>query len=101
MALEARAINKQQKRNNKASPIRREDYSLVSYIKLFASVTLIASIVLSSNNLYPYYMYVQFVGFASWLVVSFLLDDKALVIVNTIGLVVIINGIVQYLIPLV
>jgi len=47
--------------------------------------------------MYPYYMYVQSVGVAGWLVVSFMWNDKALIVVNTIGLAVIINGIVKYL----
>jgi hypothetical protein len=70
---------------------------LVWYIKWVASIILIAAIVLSSNNMYPYYMYVQSVGVALWLVVSFMWNDKALIVVNAIGLAVIINGIVKYL----
>ena len=94
MALEARAIGKQCNALAATSP---EDYPLVWYIKWFASVVLIAAIVLSSNNMYPYYMYVQSVGVAGWLVVSFIWNDKALIVVNTIGLAVIINGIFKYL----
>jgi ABC-type siderophore export system fused ATPase/permease subunit len=51
----------------------------------------------SSNNMYPYYMYVQSIGVALWLIVSFMWNDKALIVVNAIGLAVIINGIVKYL----
>jgi hypothetical protein len=70
---------------------------LVWYIKWVASIVLIIAIILSSNNMYPYYMYVQSVGIALWLVVSFIWNDKALIVVNSIGLTLIVNGIVKYL----
>ena len=40
------------------------------YIKWFASIVLIIGAAVTALDMYPYYMYFQFVGITGWLIVG-------------------------------
>ncbi|MAG48862.1 hypothetical protein CMO86_04095 [Candidatus Woesearchaeota archaeon] len=67
------------------------------YIKWIASVILIFGAASTSMNMYPYNMYLQFTGVFGWLIVGIIWRDWALIVVNTIGSLVLLAGIIHYL----
>ena len=53
--------------------------------------------VLTANNLFPWNVLVQCLGIAGWLIVSVMWNDRALIIVNAVGVAILLNGFVGYL----
>ena len=67
------------------------------YIKWVSSVILMVGMVLAANNLFPWNIIVQAIGIAGWLVVSVMWNDRALMIVNAVGVAILLNGLVAYM----
>jgi hypothetical protein len=67
------------------------------YIKWVSSVILMVGMVLAANNLFPWNVIVQCLGIAGWLIVSVMWNDRALIIVNAVGVAILLNGFVGYL----
>ena len=67
------------------------------YIKWVSSIILIVGMVLTANNLFPWNVLVQCLGIAGWLIVSVMCNDRALIIVNSVGVAILLNGFVGYL----
>ena len=67
------------------------------YIKWVSSITLIIGMVLASNNMFPWNIIVQAIGIAGWLVVSIMWNDRALIVVNAVGVAILLNGFVGWL----
>ena len=61
------------------------------------SIILIVGMVLTANNLFPWNVLVQCLGIAGWLIVSVMWNDRALIIVNAVGVAILLNGFVGYL----
>ena len=68
----------------------------VWYMKWASSIVLIIAMVMTTNNMYPYNMYLQCIGVAGWLVVSVIWNDRALIIVNAVAVAIFLNGIVNW-----
>ena len=66
------------------------------YIKWIASFFIIIGVLLSANNIYPYNLMFHFIGLAGWLVVSMMWNDRALLMINSVSLAILANGIIQY-----
>ena len=66
------------------------------WIKWFASIVLIIGATTTAMDMYPYNMYFQFVGISGWLIVGWMGRDWALIIVNTIGSLILLIGIIHY-----
>ena len=66
------------------------------YIKWVSSIILMVGMVLASNNLFPWNIIVQAIGIAGWLIVSVMWNDRALIIVNAVGVVILLNGLVAH-----
>ena len=56
----------------------------------------IVAMIMTTNNLYPYNMYLQFVGVSGWLWVSIMWNDRSLIVVNAVACAIFLNGIFQY-----
>ena len=67
------------------------------YIKWFASIVLIIGAAVTALDMYPYNMYFQFVGITGWLIVGIMWKDWALIVVNSIGSLILLAGIIHYL----
>tara|TARA_R110002020_G_C15892957_1_gene740256 strand:- start:18 stop:233 length:216 start_codon:yes stop_codon:yes gene_type:complete len=63
-------------------------------IKWASSLILSCGLVLTSFNIYPFNLYVQFFGVLGWLVVGVKTKDNALVFVNSVGLAILSFGII-------
>lgn len=66
------------------------------YVKWVSVMFVIAGWLLHSINLYPYNICVQIIGVAGWLWVGYLWHDRALIVLNSIGVTVLSLGILKY-----
>ena len=74
------------------TPLHTTDW----YIKWVSSVILMIGMILAANNLFPWNIIVQAIGIAGWLIVSVMWNDRALMIVNAVGVAILLNGLVAY-----
>jgi len=51
---------------------------------------------LTSQNIYPWNIFVHTVGIAGWLYVSILWNDRALIVVNSVAMSIFVGGIISY-----
>jgi len=77
--------------------VHEKVFSLSWYIKWFASIVLIMGAGVTALDMYPYNMYFQFVGVSGWLIVGIMWKDWALIVVNSIGSLILLAGIIHYL----
>jgi len=78
---------------NKTTPLYTKDW----YIKWVSTIVLLFGIILTANNIYPLNLYVNVVALFGWIIVSIIWNDRALIIINVVGLTIYLNGIVSYL----
>jgi energy-coupling factor transporter transmembrane protein EcfT len=71
-------------------------YTLDWYIKWIASIILIVGVILTSNNIYPLNLIVHAIGMFGWFIVAIIWNDRALLVINAVSLVLLINGLVSY-----
>ena len=60
------------------------------------SVTLLFGMTLTANNTYPLNIFVHMIGLIGWLVVSLMWNDRALIVINAVGVAIMANGLVGY-----
>ena len=78
--------------SNTVTPLYTKDW----YIKWASSLILVAGMLATANNIYPINLYFHLVGLAGWFVVAMIWNDRALIIINAIGLAIFANGLLQY-----
>ena len=74
----------------------KEHHPLSWYLKWASSIVLIFAMIATTNDLYPWNMFLQFIGVAGWLWVSVIWNDRALTIVNAVAVAIFLNGIVNW-----
>tara|TARA_R110002051_G_scaffold142455_4_gene215650 strand:- start:1034 stop:1285 length:252 start_codon:yes stop_codon:yes gene_type:complete len=67
-------------------------------VKWTSTVILILAMILTSQNIYPYNLIFHVVGILGWMYVSIVWNDRALIVINSVGLSIFINGIVSYIV---
>ena len=72
-------------------------HGLSWYLKWLASIVLVHAMAFTALDMYPYNMYLQFVGVLGWFFVGMVWHDRALIVLNAIGLVFLGMGIFKYL----
>ena len=77
---------------NKQTPTHTFDW----YVKWIASVVLVVGVILTSNNIYPLNLMVHAVGMFGWFIVAIIWNDRALLVINAVSLVLLLNGLVSY-----
>ena len=77
---------------NKQTPTHTLDW----YIKWIASIILVGGVILTSNNIYPYNLMVHAIGMFGWFIVAIIWNDRALLVINAVSLVLLLNGLVSY-----
>ena len=77
---------------NKQTPTHTLDW----YIKWVASVIIIISVILTSNNIYPLNLFFYSAGLSGWFIVALLWNDRALLVVNAVSLSLLLNGLISY-----
>ena len=71
-------------------------YTLDWYIKWIASIILVIGVILTSNNIYPLNLIVHAIGMFGWFIVAIIWNDRALLVINAVSLVLLINGLVSF-----
>ena len=71
-------------------------YTLDWYIKWIASIILVGGVILTSNNIYPLNLVVHAIGMFGWFIVAIIWNDRALLVINAVSLVLLINGLVSF-----
>ena len=74
----------------------KEHHPLSWWLKWASSFILILAMIATTNDLYPWNMFLQFIGVAGWLWVSVIWNDRALIIVNAVAVAIFLNGIVNW-----
>tara|TARA_R100001530_G_scaffold44463_1_gene33717 strand:- start:816 stop:1091 length:276 start_codon:yes stop_codon:yes gene_type:complete len=77
---------------NKQTPTHTIDW----YVKWVASVIIIISVILTSNNIYPLNLFFYAAGLSGWFIVALLWNDRALLIINAVSLALLLNGLISY-----
>ena len=77
----------------KITPTHTKDW----YIKWVSTIILILGMILTSNNLYPFNLFVHSLGLFGWLIVAIIWNDRALIVINSVSCALLANGIVIYL----
>ena len=72
-------------------------HDLSWYVKWIASLFVVISWMLASANLYPYNIMVQIIGVAGWLWVGYLWHDRAIMVLNAMGVMFLGIGLIKFL----
>ncbi len=76
------------------TPLHTKDW----YVKWIASVILLVGMILTAQNIYPINLFVNIAGLIGWLIVSIMWNDRALIVINAVGVSIYLNGIVGYIV---
>ena len=90
-------LKEHQHASTTATP-KKEHHPFSWWLKWAASVVLIFAMIVTTNNLYPWNMFLQFIGVLGWLWVSIIWNDRALIIVNAVAVAIFLNGIINWMI---
>ena len=71
-------------------------HTLDWYIKWIASIILVGGVILTSTNIYPLNLMVHAIGMFGWFIVAIIWNDRALLVINAVSLVLLLNGLVSY-----
>ncbi len=75
------------------TPLHTKDW----YLKWVASIILLVGMILTAQNIYPINLFVNITGLIGWLIVAILWNDRALIVINAVGVSIYANGIVSYI----
>ena len=78
----------------------KHHHPLSWYVKWIASVILIAAMIFTANNIYPYNLFLHFVGLSGWLWVAVIWNDRSLIVLNSVALAIFANGMVAYVLKM-
>ena len=85
---------------SKTSTPLKEHYPLLWWVKWVSSIIMVFAMIATTNDLYPWNMFLQFAGVTGWLWVSIVWNDRALIVVNAVACAIFINGVVMYFLKL-
>ena len=80
-----------------STPLHTTDW----YIKWVSSIILLVGMILTAQNIYPINLFVNIAGLIGWLIVSIMWNDRALIVINAVGVSIYANGIVAYIMKVV
>tara|TARA_R100001163_G_C4964940_1_gene127206 strand:- start:315 stop:587 length:273 start_codon:yes stop_codon:yes gene_type:complete len=76
----------------KQTPLHTTDW----YIKWGATFFIIIGTVATAQNIYPYNLFLELIGLIGWLLVALIWNDRALIVVNAVGISIFLSGIFSY-----
>ena len=93
MILKGNQLEKDQEATfKKTTPLHTKDW----YIKWAASLILLVGMLLTSNNVFPINLFFHVVGLSGWLIVAMMWNDRALIIINSVSIAILTNGLIHY-----
>ena len=72
-------------------------HDLSWYVKWISSLFVMTAWMLTSANLYPYNIMIQIIGVAGWLWVGYLWHDRAIMVLNAMGVMFLGIGLIKFL----
>ena len=82
---------------DKTSTPTKQYQPLSWYVKWASSFFLIIAMILTAYNIYPYNLFYHVIGLAGWLLVAIIWNDRSLIMLNAVALIIYANGIMVYL----
>ena len=79
---------------NKVTPTHTFDW----YVKWISSIFIVVALLLTSNNVYPSNLIFHLVGLVGWFTVGWCWHDRALMALNAVGISIMANGLIIYVI---
>lgn len=76
----------------KHTPLHTKDW----YVKWGATFFIIIGTVATAQNIYPYNLFLELIGLVGWLFVALIWNDRALIVVNAVGISIFLSGIFSY-----
>jgi hypothetical protein len=76
----------------KQTPYKTKDW----YLKWVSSIILITGMLFTANNIYPLNLFISIAGIIGWILIGLIWNDRAIILINAIGLTIYINGILSY-----
>lgn len=79
------------------SQVKRE--KVAWYVKWFASVCLVLGMSVRASGVSELQIYdltFSFIGIIGWLIVSILWEDRALILLNGVGFLILLTGLIKY-----
>ena len=76
----------------KQTPYKTKDW----YLKWVSSIILITGMLFTANNIYPLNLFISIIGILGWILIGLIWNDRAIILVNAIGLSIYANGILNY-----
>ena len=73
-----------------------QDKDKIWKLKWASSITLMFAMILTAQNVYPYNLFFHFIGILGWLIVSINWNDRALIVVNSVAIAILTNGLFAY-----
>ena len=77
-----------------STPLHTKDW----YLKWASTLVLMVGMILTAQNIFPLNVIISFVALVGWTIVSIIWNDRALIIVNAVGVSIYANGIVAWLV---
>ena len=74
----------------------KEQHSATWWVKWISSIIIVAAMIATTNDLYPWNMFFQFAGVAGWLWVAIIWNDRALIVINAVACAIFLNGMVMF-----
>ena len=90
-------LEKHENPSKTSTPLHTTDW----YVKWVATVVLIIGMILTANNVHPINLFVNIAGLVGWLTVAIMWNDRALIIINAVGVSIYANGVVAYIVKVV
>ena len=90
-------LEKHENPSKTSTPLHTTDW----YVKWVATVILIIGMILTANNVHPINLFVNIAGVVGWLTVAIMWNDRALIVINAIGISIYANGFVAYIVKVV
>ena len=86
--------------HRQAKNLVNKEKDLTWKVKWVSTIILILAMILTSQNIYPYNLIFHILGILGWTYVSIVWNDRALIVINSVGLAIFSNGIVSYLVKI-
>ena len=90
-------LEKHENPTKTSTPLHTTDW----YVKWVATVVLIIGMILTANNVHPINLFVNIAGLVGWLNVAIMWNDRALIVINAIGISIYANGLVAYIVKVI
>lgn len=91
------SVTKEHENLTKTLTPTKSNHPFSWWVKWVSSIILIVAMIFTANNIYPYNLFLHFVGIGGWLIVAIVWNDRALIVINAVALAIFANGMIAYI----